>query len=133
MKENAKNEASTPIISPTLYFPCLLESTIGPILDQTITLRALESIANMPGILEDDEPDNGSKVVGIREPQQAKAEKAISFQEEVWTSTDLLFQSRLTWLLILGPIAVVGQFTGTLGPATCFIFAGMALIPCAER
>jgi hypothetical protein len=87
----------------------------------------------MPGILEDDEPDNGSKVVGIREPQQAKAEKAISFQEEVWTSTDLLFQSRLTWLLILGPIAVVGQFTGTLGPATCFIFAGMALIPCAER
>jgi hypothetical protein len=86
----------------------------------------------MAGLLEDDEPDIGSKVVGIREPPQAKTE-AISFQEELWTSTDLLFHSKLTWLLVLGPIAVVGELTGTLGPATCFTFSGLALIPCAER
>jgi hypothetical protein len=86
----------------------------------------------MPGRLEDDEPAIGSKVVGVREPQQAKS-AFFSFQEELWTSTDLLFQSKLTWLLVLGPIAVVGELTETLGPASCFVFAGMALIPCAER
>jgi hypothetical protein len=86
----------------------------------------------MPGRLEDDEPAIGSKVVGIREPQQAKTDLC-SFQEELWKSTDLLFQSKLTWLLVLGPIAVAGELTGTLGPASCFVFAGMALIPCAER
>jgi hypothetical protein len=86
----------------------------------------------MPGRLEDDESAIGSKVVGIREPQQGKTD-LFSFQEELWTSTDLLFQSKLTWLLVLGPIAVVGELSETLGPASCFIFAGMALIPCAER
>jgi Ca2+/H+ antiporter len=80
----------------------------------------------MAGRLEDDEPAIGSKVVGIQTD-------LFSFQEELWTSTDLLFQSKLTWLLVLGPIAVVGELTETLGPASCFMFAGMALIPCAER
>jgi hypothetical protein len=97
------------------------------------TIYPIDQIALMPGRLEDDEPAIGSKVVGIRESQQAKTENAISFREELWTSTDLLFQSKLTWLLVLGPIAVVGELTDTLGPASCFIFAGMALIPCAER
>jgi hypothetical protein len=86
----------------------------------------------MPGRLEDDEPAIGAKVVGIREPPQANTD-IYSFREELWTSTDLLFQSKLAWLLVLGPIAVVGELTGTLGPASCFVFAGMALIPCAER
>lgn len=51
----------------------------------------------------------------------------------MWTSTDLLFQTKLTWLLILGPVALIGDATGALGEAICFICSGLALIPCAER
>jgi hypothetical protein len=53
--------------------------------------------------------------------------------QELWTSTNLIFQGRLTWLLILGPMAMVGDLTGSLGPAICFAFSGLALVPCAER
>ena len=56
-----------------------------------------------------------------------------SFWDEVWASTELLFQSKLTWLLLMGPIAVLGDATGFVGEATCFTCAGLALIPCAER
>jgi hypothetical protein len=52
---------------------------------------------------------------------------------EVWSSTDILFQNRLTWLLLLGPVALVGDATGLLGEAVCFTCSGLALIPCAER
>jgi Ca2+/H+ antiporter len=53
--------------------------------------------------------------------------------EELWASTDLIFQSRLTWLLALGPFAVVGDATNMLGESLCFACAGIAMIPCAER
>ena len=53
--------------------------------------------------------------------------------QEVWSSSELLFQSRITWLLVLGPVALLGDATGTLGEATCFALSGIALIPCAER
>jgi hypothetical protein len=52
---------------------------------------------------------------------------------DVWSSTDILFQNRLTWLLLLGPVALVGDATGLLGEAVCFTCSGLALIPCAER
>ena len=52
---------------------------------------------------------------------------------ELWASTDLLFQNKSSWLLILGPIAVIGNATGTMGEALCFTLSGIALIPCAER
>ena len=52
---------------------------------------------------------------------------------ELWSSTDLLFQTRLTWLLLFGPLALFGDATGCLGEALCFFFSGIALIPCAER
>ena len=52
---------------------------------------------------------------------------------EVYVSTDLLFQTKITWLLILGPVALVGDATGLLGEALCFTCSGLALIPCAER
>ena len=56
-----------------------------------------------------------------------------TFWDEIWASTELLFQSKLTWLLLVGPIAVYGDSTGYIGESTCFICAGLALIPCAER
>lgn len=52
---------------------------------------------------------------------------------EVWVSSELLFSNKLSWLLILGPIALIGDSTGTLGEAACFALSGIALIPCAER
>lgn len=56
-----------------------------------------------------------------------------SLVKEVWVSTELLFSNRITWLLVLGPIALVGDATGFLGEAACFTLSGIALIPCAER
>lgn len=56
-----------------------------------------------------------------------------TFGDEIWQSTELLFQSKLTWLLLFGPIAVIGDSTGIIGEAACFTCAGLALIPCAER
>ena len=56
-----------------------------------------------------------------------------TFGDEIWQSTEALFQSKLTWLLLFGPIAVIGDSTGFIGEAACFTCAGLALIPCAER
>jgi Ca2+/H+ antiporter len=53
--------------------------------------------------------------------------------QEVLSSTQLMFQNRITWLLLLGPIALVGDATGVMGEPLCFAFSGIALIPCAER
>jgi Ca2+/H+ antiporter len=54
-----------------------------------------------------------------------------SFLDELWQSSDAIFQNHLSWLLITGPIAILGQ--NVLSEATCFTLAGIALIPCAER
>lgn len=52
---------------------------------------------------------------------------------ELVSSSELLFHTKLNWLLILGPFALLGDATGMLGEAVCFAFSGIALIPCAER
>jgi len=56
-----------------------------------------------------------------------------TFWDEMWQSTELLFQSKLSWLLLFGPLAVAGDSLGFIGEAACFTCAGLALIPCAER
>jgi hypothetical protein len=53
--------------------------------------------------------------------------------QEVWVSSDVIFQGRLTWLLVLGPCVIIGDSLGVLSKATCFTLSGIALIPCAER
>ena len=53
--------------------------------------------------------------------------------QELWLSTELIFSNKITWLLVLGPLALVGDATGILGEPLCFAFSGIALIPCAER
>ena len=57
----------------------------------------------------------------------------MNLANEVWLSSELLLSNKLSWLLILGPIALVGDYTGFLGEAMCFALSGIALIPCAER
>ena len=57
----------------------------------------------------------------------------VTMIQEVWISSELLFSNKLSWLLILGPVALVGDSTGMLGEAACFALSGIALIPCAER
>jgi hypothetical protein len=61
------------------------------------------------------------------------AETTSNLFQEVWGSADFLFQNKLAWLLALGPIALIGDATGSLGEAACFALSGIALIPCAER
>ena len=55
------------------------------------------------------------------------------FWQELWDSGEALFSSRVTWLLLFGPVALIGDFTGWLSEFVCFCFAALALIPCAER
>jgi hypothetical protein len=71
-------------------------------------------------------------VPGIR-PRSVVWEFCTVLLREIWVSTDMLFQNRLTWLLVLGPVALIGDATGLLGEAICFACSGLALIPCAER
>lgn len=52
---------------------------------------------------------------------------------EVWRSSSLLFNNKISWLLLLGPIALIGDSTKLFGEAVCFALSGIALIPCAER
>jgi hypothetical protein len=65
--------------------------------------------------------------------RQTGIEHTVNLVQEVWASSELLFSSKLTWLLIWGPVALVGDATGLLGEAACFCLSGIALIPCAER
>jgi len=55
-----------------------------------------------------------------------------NIHNEVITSTELIFRSKLTWFLLFGPIALIGK-TGIFGESTCFVLAGLTLIPLAER
>jgi Ca2+/H+ antiporter len=55
-----------------------------------------------------------------------------NIRHDVIISTELIFRSRLTWLLVFGPIALIGK-AGEFGESACFIFAGLTLIPLAER
>lgn len=56
-----------------------------------------------------------------------------SLSRELVSSSELLLDNKLNWLLLMGPLALLGDATGLLGEAGCFALAGMALIPCAER
>jgi len=53
--------------------------------------------------------------------------------QELWRSSSLLFYNKISWLLLLGPVALIGDSTKIMGEAFCFALSGMALIPCAER
>lgn len=52
---------------------------------------------------------------------------------ELGASTEVVFRSKLTWMLALGPLAVFADFSGFVSESVCFCLAGLALIPCAER
>ena len=58
--------------------------------------------------------------------------RATLFMNELLLSTELIFRSKLTWILVFGPIALIGK-SGLFGEATCFVLAGLTLIPLAER
>ncbi|OEU19286.1 Na_Ca_ex-domain-containing protein, partial [Fragilariopsis cylindrus CCMP1102] len=53
--------------------------------------------------------------------------------KDLYHSSGLVINNKLNWLLIMGPIALLGDATGLLGETACFAFSGIALIPCAER
>lgn len=52
---------------------------------------------------------------------------------ELWDSTDILFQGRIVYMLLLGPIVVLSDAWNGLDKSICFVLSGLALIPCAER
>ena len=52
---------------------------------------------------------------------------------ELGGSTEVVFRTKLVWMLALGPVAVLADFSGIVSETLCFCLAGLALIPCAER
>ena len=57
----------------------------------------------------------------------------IDITKDLYHSSGLVINNKLNWLLVMGPIALLGDATGLLGETACFAFSGIALIPCAER
>ena len=53
--------------------------------------------------------------------------------KDLFVSSGVVLNNKLNWLLILGPVALLGDALGFLNEALCFAFSGLALIPCAER
>jgi len=53
--------------------------------------------------------------------------------KDLWLSSGIVADNKLNWLLVMGPIALLGDATGLLGETACFALSGLALIPCAER
>jgi hypothetical protein len=50
---------------------------------------------------------------------------------ELLSSTNLIMRKKLNWLLVFAPIAIMGK-SGLLGESSCFVLAGLSLIPLAE-
>jgi len=57
----------------------------------------------------------------------------LDLANDLWQSSGHVANNKLNWLLVLGPVALMGDATGLLGETACFAFSGLALIPCAER
>jgi hypothetical protein len=53
--------------------------------------------------------------------------------KELGASTEVIFRTRLTWMLLFGPAAVLANAIGFVSETLAFALAGLALIPCAER
>jgi Ca2+/H+ antiporter len=56
-----------------------------------------------------------------------------SVATEAQSSFRLMMTKKLNILLLFGPLAMFGSSTGAFGEFFTFLFAGLALIPCAER
>lgn len=55
-----------------------------------------------------------------------------NLHNECMKSTEIIFRSRLNWLLICGPLALIGK-SANFDESLCFVLAGLALVPLAER
>jgi Ca2+/H+ antiporter len=70
-------------------------------------------------------------VIGVSHVQMKHS--YVSFQCEAQSSLRLMMTKKLNILLLFGPLAMFGSSTGAFGEFFTFLFAGLALIPCAER
>lgn len=64
---------------------------------------------------------------------QRTSHQVIGLCSELGRSTEVIFRTKLIWMLALGPLAILADFSGMVSDTVCFCFAGLALIPCAER
>lgn len=55
-----------------------------------------------------------------------------NLHNECMKSTEIIFRNRLNWLLICGPLALIGK-SANFDESLCFLLAGLALVPLAER
>ena len=106
--------------------------------------NALDGSVSDDGILEDrlhnDEDDDdddsvirGNNVGGSNSDGAGFSGFVMGLIKDLWHSSGIVLNNKLNWLLVLGPIALLGDATGLLGETACFAFSGLALIPCAER
>ena len=56
-----------------------------------------------------------------------------TLRHEILTSTDLILRKqKLNYLLFFAPLAIIGKSLEWFGESSCFVLAGLALIPLAE-
>jgi Ca2+/H+ antiporter len=60
------------------------------------------------------------------------SEEINNVHNECLKSTEIIFRSRLNWLLICGPLALLGK-SANFDESLCFVLAGLSLVPLAER
>ena len=91
----------------------------------TATAKATSVAATMPAT------SNSSTL--LFQTAQRTSHQAIGLCSELGRSTEVIFRTKLIWMLALGPLAILADFSGMVSDTVCFCFAGLALIPCAER
>eukprot|EP00535_Pseudo-nitzschia_heimii_P005775 CAMPEP_0197173472 /NCGR_PEP_ID=MMETSP1423-20130617/389_1 /TAXON_ID=476441 /ORGANISM="Pseudo-nitzschia heimii, Strain UNC1101" /LENGTH=665 /DNA_ID=CAMNT_0042622293 /DNA_START=435 /DNA_END=2432 /DNA_ORIENTATION=- len=90
-------------------------------------------------ILSDNDDDDDSMIRGSADADIRNGSGGgfigflMDLAKDLWLSSGIVMNNRLNWLLVLGPIALLGSATEWLGDTACFAFSGLALIPCAER
>lgn len=84
-------------------------------------------------IRDDSSVNDDDSTVNVRADNVGVFETMMDLITDLWESKDIVMNNKLNWLLILGPIALLGDAMGFLGETLCFAFSGLALIPCAER
>ena len=55
-----------------------------------------------------------------------------NLHNECMKSTEIIFRNRLNWLLVCGPLSLIGK-SANFDESLCFVLAGLSLIPLAER
>jgi len=92
-----------------------------------------EKSLSKSGILLLNGDDEGSEAKSRMSDKIKNLASRPNIMREFWTSKDVIFENKITWLLVLAPFALFGDHSTSRGQTIGFALSGLTLIPCAER